>query len=118
MDYVLLSTEEASQLANVSNEEIVALVEAGELGGMRVAGQWRVPLKSVAMLLAADESASTPAALENLFNDGPLWERVFASHPEVVRETAGERALVGVRSYLRCAIQQARTALDEPAGDD
>lgn len=118
MDYVLLSAYEASQLVNASTEEIVALVEAGELGGMRVAGQWRIPLKGVAQLLATDETASDPAALEQLFNDAGLWERVFSSHPEVVRATAGERSLVGVRTYLRRAISEARGAQGKPAAAD
>lgn len=108
MDYVLLSAEEAGQLANVSTEDIIARVEAGELGGMRVAGHWRIPLKTVAQLLASQAAANEPESLDALFNDQALWDRVFAAHPEVSRaRTAGEGATGGVRAYLRSAIARA-----------
>lgn len=110
MDYVLLSTEEASELADVPSDKIIALVEAGELGGLRVAGRWRIPLKSIAQLLAMDSSAKPPGALEELFNDQGRWDRVFATHPEVPRSGGvGEGSRGGVRAYLRRAIAEARS---------
>ena len=108
MDYVLLSAEEAGQLANVSAEDIIARVEAGELVGMRIAGHWRIPLKTVAQLLASQAAANEPASLDALFNDQALWDRVFAAHPEVSRaRTVGEQSPGGVRAYLRSAIDRA-----------
>lgn len=112
MDYVLLSADEASELANVPSQDIIARVEAGELGGMRVAGQWRIPLKTVAQLLAARQ-AEEPDALDAMFDDQALWDRVFAGHPEVSRaRTADEKSLGGVRAYLRSAIGRARAGGD------
>ena len=108
MDYVLLSVEEAGQLANVSTEDIIARVEAGELGGMRVAGHWRIPLKTVAQFLASQAAANEPESLDALFNDEALWDRVLAAHPEVSRaRTVGEKSPGGLRAYLRSAIARA-----------
>ena len=38
MDYVLLTPEEAGSLLNVGRDEIVCLIETGELGGLKIAG--------------------------------------------------------------------------------
>lgn len=108
MDYVLLSAEEAGQLVSVPTEDIIARVEAGELGGMRVAGRWRIPLKTVAQLLAAQAVANEPASLDVLFNDQALWDRVFAAHPELSRPRSVDESSHGcVQAYLRTAIARA-----------
>ena len=59
MDYVLLSPEEAAELLNISSREIIALVEMAELGGLKVAGHWRIPLKSIAHLLSGGAKTLT-----------------------------------------------------------
>lgn len=116
MDYVLLSTEEAGELVDVPSDEIIALVEAGELGGLRIAGHWRIPLKSIAQLLAKDCSATPPGALEELFNDHGRWDRIFAAHPEVTRSGAGGEVFrSGVRACFGRAIVQARSQQAESA---
>ena len=69
MDYVLLSPEEAAALLNRAAQEIVELIESGELGGLRVAGQWRVPLKAITQMLAVGIDAQDAQALERAFKD-------------------------------------------------
>ena len=109
MDYVLLSPEEAATLLNLSPEEIVQLVETGELGGLRVAGHWRIPLKSITQMLAVGMKAQTVRALERVFDDHETWKRVFGSHPEVTQTIeAGEFPQGSVGAYLKEAISIAR----------
>ena len=109
MDYVLLSPEEAATLLNLSPAEIVGLIESGELGGLKVAGQWRVPLKAITQMLAVGIKAQTARALEQVFEDHATWQRVFGAHPEVTQliET-GEFPQGSVGAYLKEAIAIAR----------
>jgi excisionase family DNA binding protein len=109
MDYVLLSPEEVATLLNLSPDEVVMLVETGELGGLRVAGHWRIPLKSITQLLAAGQKAQTVRALERVFDDHDTWKRVFGAHPEVTQSIeAGEFPQGSVGAYLKEAISIAR----------
>ena len=109
MDYVLLSPEEAAALLNLSAEEIVGLIESGELGGLKVAGHWRVPLKAITQMLAAGMKSQTARALEQVFEDHATWQRVFGAHPEVTQEIeAGEFPVGSVGAYLKEAISIAR----------
>ena len=73
MDYVMLSPGEVAALLNLSEQEIVDLIEAGELGGLRVAGHWRVPLKSITQMLATGVKSQTARALEKVFEDHETW---------------------------------------------
>jgi excisionase family DNA binding protein len=110
LDYVLLSPEEAAELLNLSAKEVVDLVETGELGGLRVAGHWRIPLKSIAHLLSEGMKAQNVRALERVFNDHATWKRVFGAHPEVtqlIEEGAFPYGTVG--AYLKEAISIARS---------
>ena len=110
MDYVLLSPEEAATLLNVSPGEIVQLVETGELAGLRVAGHWRVPLKSITQMLAAGMKTQTARALEHVFEDHATWQRVFGAHPEVTQQIeAGEFPMGSVGAYLKEAIAISRS---------
>jgi len=109
MDYVLLSPEEVGTLLNISPAEVVALVETGELGGLRVAGHWRVPLKSIADLLATGLKDQNVRALERVFDDAATWTRVFGAHPEVTQSIeAGEFPSGSVGSWLKEAIAISR----------
>ena len=110
MDYVLLTPEEAAALLNVSAKEIVGLIESGELGGLKVAGHWRVPLKAITQMLAVGMKAQTARALETVFEDHATWQRVFGAHPEVTQEIeAGEFPSGSVGAYLKEAIAIARS---------
>ena len=110
MDYVLLSPDEAATLLNVSPEEIVQLVETGELGGLKVAGHWRVPLKSITQMLASGMKTQTARALEHVFEDHATWQRVFGAHPEVTQQIeAGEFPMGSVGAYLKEAISISRS---------
>jgi hypothetical protein len=105
MDYVLLTPDEVGTLLNLSSEEVVALVETGELAGLRVAGYWRVPLKSIADLLAKGLREQNVRALERVFDDPATWTRVFGAHPEVTQSIeAGEFPHGTVGSWLKEAI--------------
>ena len=109
MDYVLLSPDEAATLLNLSPEEIVELIEDGELGGLRVGGHWRVPLKSITQMLAVGMKAQTARALEHVFEDHATWNRVFGAHPEVTQQLeAGEFPKGSVGAYLKEAVAIAR----------
>ena len=109
MDYVLLSPEEAAELLNISSREIIALVEMGELGGLKVAGHWRIPLKSIAHLLSGGAKTQSIRALERVFNDRTTWTRVFGAHPEVTQSIeAGDFPLGSVGAYLKKAIAISR----------
>jgi len=109
MDYVLLSPEEAAALLNLSSQEIVGLIESGELGGLRVAGQWKVPLKSITQMLAVGMKAQTARALEQVFEDPQTWQRVFGAHPEVTQQIeAGAFPVGSVGAYLKEAIALSR----------
>jgi excisionase family DNA binding protein len=109
MDYVLLSPEEAAALLNLSSQEIVGLIESGELGGLRVAGQWKVPLKAITQMLATGMKAQTARALEHVFADHATWQRVFGAHPEVTQQIeAGDFPVGSVGAYLKEAIAIAR----------
>lgn len=117
MDYVLLSAEETAQLLNVASEEIIARVEAGDLGGMRVAGHWKIPLKTVAQLMASRAVENLPAQFDELFNDQVLWDRIFSAHPELSRpRKADEKSPGGVRAYLRNAVEQALATTGKGSG--
>jgi excisionase family DNA binding protein len=110
MDYVLLSPEEAATLLNLSPEEIVGLIETGELGGLRVAGHWRVPLKAITQMLASGMKTQTARALERVFEDRATWQRVFGAHPEVTQQIeAGEFPKGSVGAYLKEAISISRS---------
>jgi excisionase family DNA binding protein len=110
MDYVLLTPEEAATLLNVSAGEIVELVETGELGGLKVAGHWRIPLKAITQMLAAGMKTQTARALEHVFEDHATWQRVFGAHPEVTQQIeAGEFPSGSVGAYLKEAIAIARS---------
>lgn len=110
MDYVLLSPEEASALLNIAPAEIITLIETGELGGLRVAGRWCIPLKSITQLLADGVKAQTVRALERVFNDAGTWIRVFGAHPEVTQLIAtGEFPNGSVGAYLKEAIAISRS---------
>lgn len=110
MDYVLLTPDEAAALLNVSAEEIISLIEVGELGGLRVSGHWRVPLKSITELLESGMKTQTVRALERVFNDHSTWNRVFGSHPEVTQIIeAGEFPQGSVGAYLKEAISISRS---------
>ena len=105
MDYVLLTPDEAGALLSLDSDEIVGLIESGELAGLRINGQWRVPLKSITALLAAGTRLPTAGALERVFNDHGTWHRVFGAHPEVTQEiAAGEFPTGSVGAYLKQAI--------------
>ena len=109
MDYVLLSPEEAAILVNLSAAEIVALIESGELGGLKVAGQWRIPLKAITQMLAVGMEAQTARALERVFEDHATWQRVFGAHPEVTQSIeTGEFPVGSVGAYLKEAIALAK----------
>jgi len=109
MDYVLLSPEEAAALLNVSAQEIVGLIESGELGGLKVAGHWRVPLKAITQMLAVGMKAQTARALEKVFEDHATWQRVFGAHPEVTQQIESGQFPVGsVGAYLKEAIAISR----------
>ena len=109
MDYVLLSPEEAAALLNREAQEIVALIESGELGGLKVAGQWRVPLKAITQMLAVAAETKDARALEHAFADHATWQRVFGAHPEVTQEIeAGEFPVGSVGAYLKEAIANSR----------
>ena len=109
MDYVLLTPEEAATLLNVSPDEIVQLVETGELGGLKVAGHWRVPLKAITQMLAVGMKTQTARALEHVFEDHATWQRVFGAHPEVTQQIeAGEFPMGSVGAYLKEAIAISR----------
>lgn len=119
MDYVLLSPEEAAILLNLDRGEIVELVESGELGGLRVAGHWRIPLKSITRLLADGVKTQTVRALEKVFEDHATWRRVFGSHPEVTQSIeAGEFPQGSVGAYLKEAISLARQQRAGRVGPD
>jgi excisionase family DNA binding protein len=116
MDYVLLSPEEAAALLSLSAQEVVGLIESGELGGLKVAGHWKVPLKSITQMLAGGMKHQTARALEQVFEDHETWRRVFGAHPEVTQQLeAGEFPVGSVGAYLKEAIafsrgqQQGRT---------
>jgi excisionase family DNA binding protein len=105
MDYVLLTPDEVGTLLNVSSEEVVALVETGELGGLRVANHWRIPLKSIADLLGKGLKDQNVRALERVFADPATWNRVFGAHPEVTQSIeAGQFPTGSVGSWLKEAI--------------
>lgn len=119
MDYVLLAPEEAGALLNLRSDEVVHLVETGELGGLKVAGRWRVPLKSVAQLLAAGLKEQNIRALERVFNDHETWSRVFGSHPEVTQSIeAGDFPVGSVGAYLKQAIGITRDQRSGRVGPD
>lgn len=119
MDYVLLTPEEAAALLNVSSQEIVSLIEVGELGGLRVAGHWRVPLKSITELLASGMKTQTVRALERVFNDHSTWNRVFGAHPEVTQSIeAGDFPKGSVGAYLKEAISISRSQRAGQVGPD
>jgi excisionase family DNA binding protein len=110
MDYVMLSPGEVAALLNLSSQEVVELIEAGELGGMRIAGHWRVPLKSITQMLAAGMKSQTVRALEQVFEDHATWHRVFGAHPEVTQSIeAGEFPVGSVGAYLKEAIAISRS---------
>jgi excisionase family DNA binding protein len=117
MDYVLLTPEEAATLLAVSPAEIVALVETGELGGLRVAGHWRVPLKAITQMLAVGMKSQTARALERVFEDHATWQRLFGAHPEVTQQIeAGDFPRGSVGAYLKEAIAIARAQRDGQVG--
>ena len=119
MDYVLLSPEEAAALLKRSPQDIVALIESGELGGLKVAGQWRVPLKAITQMLATGMEQHTAQALKMAFDDHATWQRVFGAHPEVTQEIeAGEFPVGSVGAYLKDAIANARKLQDEDYGSE
>jgi excisionase family DNA binding protein len=119
MDYVLLSPEEAAALLKRSPQDIVALIESGELGGLKVAGQWRVPLKAITQMLATGMEQQTAQALKMAFDDHATWQRVFGAHPEVTQEIeAGEFPVGSVGAYLKDAIANARKLQDEDYGSE
>jgi excisionase family DNA binding protein len=119
MDYVLLTPEEAAALLAVSREEIVQLIETGELGGLKVAGHWRIPLKSITQLLAAGTRAQTTRALEHVFADHATWQRVLGAHPEVTQQLeAGEFPAGSVGAYLKEAIAISRNQQAGVVGPD
>ena len=119
MDYVMLSEEEAATLLNLSEHEIVELIEAGELGGLKIAGHWRVPLKSITQMLAAGVKTQTVRALEQVFEDHATWQRVFGAHPEVTQSIeAGEFPSGSVGAYLKEAIAMSRSQRRGQVGPD
>jgi len=119
MDYVLLSPEEAATLLNVSADDIVGMIESGELGGLKVAGHWRVPLKSITQMLATGMKAQTARALEKVFEDHATWQRVFGAHPEVTQLIeAGDFPVGSVGAYLKEAISAARAGNTDPLLQD
>ena len=119
MDYVLLSPEEAAALLNLGAQEIIELIESGELGGLRVAGQWRVPLKAITQMLAVGMKSGTASALEKAFEDHATWQRVFGAHPEVTQQLeAGDFPNGSVGAYLKEAIANSRQDEDYDAADD
>ena len=122
MDYVLLSPEEVGTLLNVDRDEVVSLVELGELAGLKVAGHWRVPLKSITELLASGMKSQTRRALERVFSDPTTWNKVFGAHPEVTQQIAAGQfpvGSVGARLKEAIALSQGRIgALSAPGGQD
>ena len=105
MDYVLLTPDEVGALLSLERDDILALVESGELASLRIAGHWRIPLKSVTTLLAAGMRSQTARALERVFREPDLWSRVFGDHPEVTRQIeAGEFPTGSVGARLKEAI--------------
>jgi excisionase family DNA binding protein len=119
MDYVLLSPGEVATLLNLGEDEVVALVETGELRGLRVAGHWRVPLKSVAEMLATGLKEQDVRALERVFNDHATWQRVFGAHPEVTQSIeAGEFPRGTIGAYLKEAIGLSRQQQAGQVGPD
>jgi hypothetical protein len=119
MDYVLLSPEEVGALLDLSRDEVVGLVETGELAGLKVAGYWRVPLKSVAGMLASGLKEQNIRALERVFNDHDAWRRVFGAHPEITQAIeAGAFPVGSVGAYLKQAIGMARDQQSVQPGPD
>ena len=105
MEYVLLTPDEAGALLNISRDDIVGLVETGELAGLRIAGHWRIPLKSITALLAAGMKSQTARSLERVFNDPTAWTQVFGAHPEITQQIeAGQFPTGSVGAYLKDAL--------------
>ena len=105
MDYVLLTPDEVGALLSLERDEILGLIETGELAGLRIAGQWRIPLKSVTTLLAAGMRSQTARALERVFRDPAQWTRVFGDHPEITQQIeAGAFPAGSVGAHLKEAI--------------
>ena len=116
MDYVLLTPDEAGALLNLGRDEILGLIETGELGSLKIAGHWRIPLKSITTLLAAGMRSQTARALERVFNDPRAWQQVFGDHPEVTQQIeAGEFPTGSVGAYLKEAIALHRGQLGQGA---
>ena len=105
MDYLLLTPDEAGALLSLERDEILELIETGELGGLKISGHWRIPLKSITALLADGMRSQTARALERVFSDPGAWSRVFGAHPEVTqRIQAGQFPTGSVGDYLKQAI--------------
>ena len=109
MDYVLLTPDEAGALLSLGRDEIVSLILSGELGGLKVGGGWRIPLRSITDLLAVGMQPRTAQGLERVFNDPRAWGRVFGAHPEVTQQIeAGDFPTGTVGAHLKRALAQAR----------
>ena len=105
MDYVLLTPEETGVLLGLDRDQILGLIESGELPGLRIGGRWRIPLKSITSLLAAGSPPEPAQALQRLVADPAAWDQVFGARPEVTQQiAAGQFPTGSVGAYLKQVI--------------
>jgi excisionase family DNA binding protein len=57
----VLTVEETASMLRVEPDDVLALIEAGELHARRIGGQWRLARSSVLGWLRGDEPGSGPA---------------------------------------------------------
>lgn len=111
---VLLTPEEVAELLRVAPADVLGLLEAGELAGMPIAGQWRVQGESVKEFLCAGLQRENLRTLERALRDPGRWRKVVREFPDVATAIEQrEQAPNSLGALLKEALKHGEAATDD-----
>ena len=88
VDQLLLTPDEAAELLRVASGDVIAMIEAGDLAGLKVAGQWRLTSESVKDFVVKGLKKQNLKALERAFSDQSRWARIIEEDPKFAQSIA------------------------------
>jgi len=84
INHVLLTPEEVADLLRVTPGDVLGLLEQGALGGLPIAGSWKVRADSVEDFLREGLQRENLRVLEKAIQDPAHWPKALREFPDLV----------------------------------